>query len=97
MPFGVDFGVDYVPASTKWKRFDVVASDLDNPDRIVTDGPIWEWQQTEAGKWVMEHAVETPSWHRIRAGAYYGYHYQIRADLRPEDATLFLLKWNKPD
>ena len=68
--------------------------DVEDPDLYAAE-PIWTWQQTEAGKWVMEHAVETPSWHRAHNVGYYGYQYQIQADLHPEDASWFLLKWNK--
>ena len=69
--------------------------DVEDPDLYAAD-PIYKWQQTEAGKWIMEHAVEKPSWHRMHDTLNYGYRYQIRASLRPKDATWFLLKWGKP-
>lgn len=70
--------------------------DVEDPDLYAAE-PIWKWQQTEAGKWVMENSVETPSWHRVHDGGYYGYQYQIRADFRPIDATWYLLKWGTHD
>ena len=38
-------------------------SDVEDPELYAAQ-PIWEWQQTETGKWVMEHAVEAPVWRR---------------------------------
>lgn len=73
--------------------------DVEDPDLYAAE-PIWKWQQTEAGKWVMENSVETPSWHRVHDGGYYGYYgyqYQIQADLNPIDATWYLLKWGTHD
>jgi len=37
--------------------------DVDDPD-IHAAEPIWKWQQTEVGKFVMKRAAETPIWHR---------------------------------
>lgn len=68
--------------------------DVEDPDLYAAE-PIYKWQQTEAGKWIMENATEPPSWHRMHDMYNYGYQYQIRASLRPEDATWFLLKWNR--
>lgn len=67
-------------------------ADAEDPD-IYAGEPLWEWQQTEAGKWVMENAVEKPSWHRILDHMTYGYQYQIRARLTPEQITFFELKF----
>ena len=70
--------------------------DVEDPDLYAAE-PIYKWQQTEAGQWVMANAVEAPSWHRMHDIYNYGYLYQIRAELRPIDATWFLLKWNRPN
>ena len=67
-------------------------SDVDDPD-LYAGHPIYEWQQTEAGKWVMDHAFEKPSWHRHVDYNTYGYQYQIRAELTPEQITFFELKY----
>ena len=67
-------------------------SDVDDPD-IYAGQPIYEWQQTEAGKWVMENAIQKPSWHRHLDISTYGYQYQIRADLTSEQITFFELKF----
>jgi len=67
-------------------------SDVDDPD-IYAGQPIYDWQQTEAGKWVMENAIQKPSWHRQLDYHTYGYKYQIRAELTPEQITFFELKY----
>ena len=37
--------------------------DVEDPDLFVAE-PIYQWQQTEAGKWIMENSLPKPSWHR---------------------------------
>lgn len=66
--------------------------DVDDPD-LYAGQPIWEWQQTEAGKWVMEKAVEPPMWHRQLEPFTYGYQYAITAKLKDVDYTFWTLKW----
>jgi len=67
-------------------------SDVDDPD-IYAGQPIYEWEHTEAGKWVMNNAYDKPSWHRQIDYNMYGYQYQIRAQLTPEQITFFELKF----
>lgn len=55
--------------------------------------PLYDWQQSESGKWVIEHAVETPVWHRHENFASYEHHFVIRAKLKVQDITYFLLKF----
>ena len=66
--------------------------DVDDPDLLAAE-PIWNWQQSDSGKWVMENAIQKPSWHRHTDIHTYGYRYQIRADLSPEQITFFELKF----
>jgi hypothetical protein len=54
--------------------------------------PIWEWQQTPAGKFVMEHAVEQPYWHRTIDHTSYGHRYDIVARLSEQHETFWRLK-----
>ena len=55
-------------------------SDVEDPDLYAAE-PIWKWQQTEAGKFVMEHAVEQPVFHKQIDHMTYGYQYAITAEL----------------
>jgi len=54
--------------------------DVEDPDLYAAE-PLWQWQNSEMGKWVMENAVQTPSWHRDIDPSTYGYAYSIRAEL----------------
>ena len=65
--------------------------DVDDPDLYAAQ-PLWEWQQTEKGQWVMTHAIETPSWYRIPDNLQYGYRYQIRAKLTGPRLTEYMLR-----
>ena len=55
--------------------------------------PIWDWQQTEAGKFVMEHAVESPWWVRTVDHASYGFEFAIMARMKESDQTFYKLKY----
>jgi hypothetical protein len=66
--------------------------DVEDPDLLVAE-PIYKWQQTEAGKWIMENSLPAPSWHRSHDIYNYGYTYQIRAYLTPKQITYYELKF----
>ena len=66
--------------------------DVEDPDLYAAQ-PMYEWQQSEAGQWVMEHAVETPFWHRVINAQYFGYRYRIIARMSEPDQTYWSLKW----
>ena len=68
--------------------------DVEDPDLYATQ-LMYDWQQSEMGKWVMEHAVETPFWHRHVDPSTYGYRYYIIARLAEQDQTYWALKWQK--
>ena len=71
-----------------------IMGDVEDPDLYAAQ-PLHDWQQSEAGQWIMEHAVETPFWHRIPDLGSYGYKYCIVARLREQDQTYWTLKWQK--
>lgn len=66
--------------------------DVEDPDIMVAD-PIWKWQQSDAGKFIMEHAVEKPYWTRQGDMYSYGHLYRIMARLSEQDQTFWTLKW----
>ena len=68
--------------------------DVEDPDLYAAE-PLWEWQSSEMGKWIMTNAIEPPSWHRMPDSLQYGYRYQIRAKLMGARLTEFLLRNNK--
>jgi len=65
--------------------------DVDDPDLYAAQ-PLWEWQQSEKGQWIMENSVETPSWYRIPDTLQYGYKFQVRAKLSGPRLTEYLLR-----
>ena len=66
--------------------------DVEDPDLYAAQ-PLYDWQQSEAGTWVMAHAVEPPFWVRQPDVSSYGYRYYIVARLREQDQTFWSLKW----
>ena len=69
-----------------------IVSDSEDPD-IYAAQPLWEWQQSDAGKWIMSHAVEVPVWNRTMEYTVYGHRYSIAAKLKAQDYTFWTLKW----
>ena len=65
--------------------------DCEDPDLFVAE-PIWKWQQTDAGKFVMEHAVDPPYWTRATDHHSYGHVYRIMARLSEQNETFWRLK-----
>jgi hypothetical protein len=66
--------------------------DVDDPE-IYAAEPIWEWQQTDAGKFIMEHSEETPEYHQHIDHVHYGYQYAITAKLEKKKLAEFYLRW----
>jgi hypothetical protein len=66
--------------------------DVEDPDLYAAQ-PLWEWQDSEAGKFVMEHAAESPYWIRQTDHSSYGYQYRIMARLSEPNQTFFRLKF----
>ena len=71
-----------------------IMGDVEDPDLYAAE-PLWKWQQSEAGQWVMEHAVDTPFWHRVTDPNTFGYKYYIIARLSEQNQTYWALKWQK--
>ncbi len=85
-----DTGEEFVTITTVVHT--IRMSDVEDPDLMVAQ-PIYEWQQTEAGKWIMENSAPAPSWHRNHDIYSYGHVYQIRAYLTPKQITYYELKF----
>jgi hypothetical protein len=68
--------------------------DVEDPDLYAAQ-PLWEWQESEAGKFVMEHAIETPIWHRQADPYNYGHQYVIVAELEKKKLSEFYLRFDK--
>jgi len=66
--------------------------DVEDPDLYAAQ-PIWEWQQSEAGRFIMGHAAESPYWIRSVDYNSYGHQYRIMARLSEQNQTFFRLKF----
>jgi len=66
--------------------------DVEDPDLYAAQ-PLYEWQVSEMGTWVMEHSVETPMWHRQTNPNQYHTEYAVQAWLKGPDYTFWVLKW----
>ena len=66
--------------------------DVEDPDLYAAQ-PLSDWQDSEAGRFVMEHAVEKPYWIRQVDYNSYGHRYVIVARMRESDQTFFKLKF----
>jgi hypothetical protein len=71
-------------------KFDL--SDVEDPDLYAAE-PIWKWQQSEVGKFVMENAEDKPEWHRHMDPMFMGYRYIIIAELESKKLSEFYLRW----
>jgi len=68
--------------------------DVEDPDLYAAQ-PLWEWQESEIGKWVMSHAIESPEWHRMHDRISYYHEYAVSAKFKEKDYTHWLIKWKK--
>ncbi len=73
--------------------FECRIGDVEDPE-LYAAAPIYEWQESEMGKWVMVVAIEKPVWHVINDYLTYGYRVAIRAKFSDKDATFFKLKYD---
>jgi hypothetical protein len=55
--------------------------------------PLWNWQQSAAGVWVMGNAEEKPYWVKDLDPATYMYRFRIMARLSEFNETFFRLKY----
>ena len=67
--------------------------DVEDPDLYAAE-PLYKWQQSEMGQWVMKRAVDTPEWHRQHDMLQYGYECDVVAKLKDIDYTFWTLKWS---
>ena len=61
--------------------------------QIYAAGPLMDWQRSESGRWVMEHALQVPEWRTKDALQNWGSFVEVHADLKPEDEVYFYMRW----
>lgn len=67
-------------------------SDVDDPE-IYAAEPLWEWQQSEQGQFVMTHAIDAPVFHKNLNQSSFEYEYAIVAELEKKKLTEYYLKF----
>ena len=66
--------------------------DVEDPE-IYAAEPIWQWQQTQQGRWVMEHAHDL-AYHRMQDHNIWGYRFVIRGEINDaQKITEYFLRW----
>lgn len=68
-------------------------SDVDDIE-IYAAEPLYKFEISEKGRWVLENAIEKPVWHQRLSHEVYGFQIEIEATLSDELATYFQLKWD---
>jgi hypothetical protein len=55
--------------------------------------PIWNWEQSEQGKWVIDHSVQPLEFSVFPCIDTYGYDVAVQATLSEQNLTFFKLRW----
>jgi hypothetical protein len=66
--------------------------DVEDPDLYAAQ-PLYEWEKSEQGQFIMTNAIEKPIWQRQINYASYHYDYVIIAKLEKKKLSEFYLKW----
>jgi len=66
--------------------------DSDDPE-IYAAEPLYAWQKTEKGRWVMEVAKEPPTYRFEIDPEWMGYRATITADIDEQFLTYYYLRW----
>jgi hypothetical protein len=74
--------------------FEEQMDDVEDP-QVYAAIPLFQWEQSESGKWVKANALCQPVWHIIPSKLTYTFKVIVTADLAEEDITYFKLKWGK--
>ena len=72
--------------------FEFTIHDVDDPELYAAD-PLWNWQHSDQGQWVMKNALETPMWYPMQEPMNYGWRYIVTAKLTGPRMTEWLLKY----
>jgi hypothetical protein len=67
-------------------------ADVEDPD-LYAAGPLFDWERSEAGQFVMKYAVDKPEWRRHMDPMFMGYRYIIMAELESKKLSEFYLRW----
>jgi len=66
--------------------------DVEDPD-LFAAGPLIDFEKSDKGRWVLEHATDIPVWTRHVSENHYGWLYTITAEFEEAALTEWLLKY----
>ena len=66
--------------------------DVEDPE-IYAAGPIFDWERSDAGQWILKNAVEKPYYIQALDYNSWGHQYKIIARLSEQNQTFWRLKW----
>jgi hypothetical protein len=72
----------------------VISGDCEDP-QLYAAAPIYEWERSEAGQWIMAHSLVVPYFQILTDMNTINYKLRIVADLKEQDITYFKLKWGE--
>jgi hypothetical protein len=67
-------------------------ADVEDPELYAAE-PLYKWEHSDAGQWIMQNAIDKPTWNLIPSPDIYGHEVLIRANLTPENYTYWKLKY----
>ena len=71
-----------------------LVGDVEDPE-IYAAEPLYKWQESEQGQFIMEHAVNKPEWQRHMDYTSFGHKYAIVAELEKKKLAEYYLRWGK--
>jgi hypothetical protein len=77
---------------TEIKLHELTMGDVEDP-YLYAAGPLWEWEKSEQGQWVMAHATEPPVFYCGPDPVGLGFVVSIWGKLRSPDLTYYTLRW----
>lgn len=67
-------------------------ADVEDPEIYLAE-PLIQWQNSDQGQWLMEHAEQTPYWLQNCNYSSYQVEYRIFARLSEHNETYWRLRW----
>lgn len=68
--------------------------DVEDPDLYAAE-PLYQWQNSDQGAWVMSNALDTPEWNRMADPISYGHKYYVTAVFNTKALTEYYLRFGK--
>lgn len=76
----------------KFTVYSFLIGEVEDPE-IYAAGPLFEWQQTEKGAWVMKNAITEPTFYIDHEPSSWGFRVNVQATFDEKNATFYSLKY----